>query len=342
MTSPERNDIDTTGGRGMNRRQFVTLGVRAFVIASLPLAITRRRHSRDAAVVRGTFPVMGTIADLAVAHPDARHAQAAMDAAMAEVRWVERTMTRFTSTSDIGRANLGAAREAVRVTPETALVVAEALRWADTSGGAYDPAVGETIELWDVTHRHEPPPAARLALLAGRHLHRAVEVGSWRGSPVLRYHDPAVHLDLGAIAKGYAVDRAAERLRRAGIAHAVIDIGGDLYALGTAPDGEPWRIGVQDPNDSRRMAAMLDVANAAVATSGTYVQFFRYRGVRYHHLMDPGAAAPRRTPVQSLTLRAASCMHADVAATACYGMSAKETARVLARRAPGAQLVMSL
>lgn len=326
----------------MDRRQFVTLGVRAFVIASLPLAITRRRRAHDATVVRGTFPVMGTIADLSVAHPDARYAQAAIDAAMAEVRWVERTMTRFTSTSDIGRANLGAARDAVSVTAETALVVAEALRWADTSGGAYDPAVGETVELWDVTHRHEPPPESRLAPLAGRQLHRAVEVGSWRGSPVLRYHDADVRLDLGAIAKGYAVDRAAERLRRAGIAHAVIDVGGDLYALGSAPDGEPWRIGVQDPNDSRRMAATLDVANAAVATSGTYVQFFRYRGVRYHHLMDPGEAAPRRTPVESLTVRAASCMHADVAATTCYGMPAANAARVLAARAPGAQLVMAI
>lgn len=328
--------------RGMDRRQFVTLGVRAFVIASLPLALGRRRRSRDASVVRGTFPVMGTIADLAVAHPDARRAQAAIAAAMAEVHWVERTMTRFTTVSDIGRANLGAARDGVRVSPETALVVTEALRWADSSGGAYDPAVGETVALWDVTHRHEPPPEARLAPLAGRQLHRAVEVGNWGGTPVLRYRDADVQLDLGAIAKGYAVDRAAERLRRMGIAHAVIDVGGDLYALGTAPDGDAWRIGVQDPNDSRRMAATIDVANAAIATSGTYVQFFRYRGVRYHHLMDPAAAAPRHTPVQSLTVRADSCMHADVAATACYGMPAVHAARVLAERAPGAQVVMAI
>jgi len=332
----------TTTRRGMDRRAFVTLGVRAFVIASLPLAITRRRRSHDATVVRGTFPVMGTIADLAVAHPDARRAQAAIDAAMMEVRWVERTMTRFTGTSDIGRANLGAARDAVHVTPETALVVGEALRWADGSDGAYDPAVGETVELWDVTHRHEPPTETRLAPLAGRRLYRAVEVGTWRSAPILRYHDSDVRLDLGAIAKGYAVDRAVSALRRMGIAHAVVDVGGDLYALGTAPDGQPWRIGVQDPNDSRRMAAMLDVADAAIATSGTYVQFFRYRGVRYHHLMDPSVAAPRRTPVQSLTVRAGSCMHADVAATACYGMSADVAARMLAACAPGAQLVMAL
>ena len=325
--------LDSTRGR-IGRREFLALGGGAFVVAAVPLAARRRDP-----VVRRTVPVMGTVAALAVVHRDPRRAHAALDAAVSELRRVERTMTRFTATSDVGRANALAAARAVPVGAETALVAAAALRWADLTLGAYDPAVGGAVALWDVTRRHAPPPEERVQRLAGRRLHRAVEVGESGGSPVLVYHDADASLDLGSIAKGYAVDRAAAALRDAGIASALVEVGGDLYALGAAPDGEPWRIGIQDPDDSRALAGTLDVADAAVATSGTYQQFFRYRGERFHHLLDPATAAPRRTSVRSLTIVADNCMHADVAATALYGLAPAEAARVLrASGAPGARV----
>ncbi|HEX2778203.1 MAG TPA: FAD:protein FMN transferase [Gemmatimonadaceae bacterium] len=319
---------------GRSRREFLAFGAGAFVVAAIPLARRRRSH-----VVRRTLPVMGTIAELAVVHRDERTAHAAIDAAMAELRRVETLMTRFTSTSDIGRANVGAARDAVAVSGETALVVREALRWADATAGALDPAIGGAVALWDVTHRHEPPPEPRVARLARRNLHRAVEVGTRNGAHVLRFHDADVRLDLGAIAKGYGVDRAVDALRTLGISHALVDVGGDLYALGSAPGGDPWRIGIQDPDDTRGIIGEVDVADAAVATSGTYVQFFRWRGRSYHHLLDPATASPRATAVRSLTIQADSCMHADVAATALFGMPEREASRVIGARVPGGRVV---
>lgn len=318
--------------RGPGRREFLAFGAGAFVVAALPFA---QRRSR---VVRRTLPVMGTIAELAVVHRNERHAHAAIDAAMAELYHVERTMTRFTSTSDVGRANGGAARGPVRVSPETSFVVAEALRWADATSGAFDPAIGEAVELWDVTHRHEPPPDRDVARLGARGLFRQVEVATRQGAPLLLYHDADVHLDLGAIAKGYGVDRAVDALRRWGITQAMVDVGGDLYALGGGPEGDPWRVGIQDPDDADGIIGAVEVADQAIATSGTYVQFFRYRGRRYHHLLDPVTAAPRTTAVRSLTIRADSCMHADVAATALFGMPAGQAARVLAHCAPGGRI----
>lgn len=324
----------TSERRGPSRREFVAFGIGAFTVAALPL-IERRR----ARVVRRSMPVMGTIAELAVVHRDERHAHAAIDAAMDELRRVERTMTRFTATSDIGLANSSAARAPVVVGAETAFVVSEALRWADATAGAYDPAIGGAVELWDVTHRHEPPPADRVTRLAGRGLYRTIEVDAHRGAPVLRYHNDDARIDLGSIAKGYGVDRAIVALRERGIRSALVDVGGDLYALGNAPDGDAWRVGIQDPDDDRALIGIVDVADAAVATSGTYMQFFRYRGHRYHHLLDPATGAPRETPLQSFTIRANTCMHADVAATALYGMPEERAARVLARCAPGASVV---
>lgn len=320
--------------RGLGRREFLAFGAGAFVVGALP--VTLRWQRTHGALVRRSLPTMGTIAEFAVVHHDPRQAQLAIDAAADELRWVERTMTRFDDRSDIGRANLLAATEPVVVAPETAFVVAEALSWADATNGMYDPAAGKIVKLWDVNHRHEPPPPSNLAALAGRRLHRQVEVGRHRGEPVLLYHDPDVSLDLGAIAKGYAVDRAVDALRRHGIRQAVVNAGGDLYALGSAPNGEPWRIGVRDPNDARAIAQMLQVADGAVGTSGTYMQFFRYRGHRYHHLMDPAIAAPRRTTMQSYTVRADCNLHADIAASSLLGTEPTIANALLTRLVPGA------
>jgi thiamine biosynthesis lipoprotein len=322
------------------RREFLAFGTGALVVAALPLAVKRRLT--QAGTVRRTIPVMGTIAEFAVVHRDERIAEAAIDAAIAELRWVERTMTRFDDASDIGRANLYAARRPVPITAETAMVVSESLRWSEATDGMYDPAAGKVVRLWDVNHRHEPPSEAGLVALAGRRFHRYVEVGTHSGQPVLLYHDADVSLDLGAIAKGYAVDRAIDVLRSRGIRQAVVNAGGDLYALGSAPNGEPWQIGVRDPNDARSIAEVLHVADGAVGTSGTYMQYFRYRGHRYHHLMDPSTAAPRRTAMQSYTVRADRNLHADVAASSLLGTPRDIANALLDRVAPGAFVASSI
>lgn len=321
--------------RHLGRREFLTLGTGMFVGLALPVALRRR-----ARLTRRTIPVMGTIAEIQVAHPDVRVSEGAINAALAELRWVERTMTRFDATSDIGRANRAAAREAVVVRPETAMVVRRALDWASASDGRFDPAIGEVSELWDVLHRHAPPPEARVERLAGRGFWRKVDVSTLRGQSAVRFHDRDIHLDLGAIAKGYGIDRAVDALRARGIRHAIVTVGGDLYALGTSPDGHPWKVGIRDPRDLSALRGTLEVADRAVTTSGDYERFFRYRGVRYDHLMDPATAAPRRTPVHSLTVLGGDrAMDADAASTSGFGLS-REAATALARRMiPGADAI---
>jgi len=324
-------------GREIGRREFVGFALGAFVVTAIPIA-----RSHRAGVIRRTTPVMGTIAEFAVVHRDPAKAHAAIDAAMAELKWVEQTMTRFTQSSDIGRVNRLASLDGVIVTSATALVTAEALRWARALDGRYDPAVGSIVQLWDVTNRHEPPADDRIEELAGRQFHRAVEVDNHRGRPAVRFSEKGARLDLGSIAKGYGVDRAAAALRRHGITKGLVVVGGDLYAIGTGPDGEAWSVGIQSPTDDREMAGYLKVSEEAVATSGTYQQFFRYRGRRYHHIMDPMTARPRATDVQSLTIIADSTMHADVAATALYGLGAAEMSTVLTAQLPGAQVASLL
>jgi FAD:protein FMN transferase len=324
-----KHDDDT---RGPSRRDFLVMGTGIFAVSTLGLSLARRR------LVRRTVPVMGTVAELAVVTRDDRAAHGALDAAVAELRRVERLMTRFDNASDIGRANLGACRRPVAVSAATAAVVAAALRWADVDGSAFDPAIGRAAALWDVNRRTTPPADADVARLAARGLHRQVETGHHAGEDVLVFRDPDVALDLGGIAKGYAVDRAVAALREWGVRDGLVNAGGDLYALGNSADGDPWSVGIRAP-DGRGLAGTLALSDGAIATSGDYEQFFEHAGRRYHHLLDPVTAAPRASGTRSLTVRASSCMAADAAATAAWGLEPRQAARMLARLAPDARIV---
>jgi thiamine biosynthesis lipoprotein ApbE len=147
--------------RRPSRREFLALGVGAFVVAATPGVIRPKRQ-----IVRRAVPVMGTIAEVGVVHQNERYAQGAIDAAIAELRAVDRAMTRFSDESEVGRANLKAAIRPVGIGAGTAEVVAHALRWAETSDGAFDPTIGAAVRLWDVGHRQAPPAAAEV----GRHV----------------------------------------------------------------------------------------------------------------------------------------------------------------------------
>jgi thiamine biosynthesis lipoprotein len=320
--------------RHPTRREFLTIGTGLFVVLSLPFAARRRL-----VLVRRSLPLMGTIAEVQVAHREEQFAEAAIDDALAELQWVERTMTRFRPDSDIGRANQDAWRDGVRITAETALVIEAALHWSSVSDGTFDPALGSASELWDVLHRRQPPAATAVRRLASRGFWRKVDVSRSGGTPVVRFEDRDVHLDLGGIAKGFGIDRAVRALRARGVAHAIVTVGGDLYALGTAPDGEPWTVGIRNPHDPRALAGSLQVADRAVTTSGDYERFFEWRGVRYHHLIDPVTAAPRRTAWHSVTVLGGDCMNADAAATAVFGQAPEKAQRVARSVLPDAEVI---
>ena len=320
----------------LDRRRFLSLGVGAFVLLTLPASL--RRLSRR---WRRSVPVMGTIADIVVVDSDEAKAQAAIDAAIRELRWVERTMSHYTAHSDIGRANRLAAAEPVSVTPATATVLAEGLRWAELSDGSFDPCLGRATALWNVGERRTPPTAGEIRRLAGGRPWRDLELGRRRGKPVVLFRSDELAIDLGGIAKGHAVDRAAQALRHLGIRGALVNAGGDLYAIGLSENGEPWEVGIRDPADPRRLTASLPVTDRAIATSGDYFQYFDHGGRRYHHLLDPSTGEPRRSRLHSLTVAADSCMAADAGATTAFGQDLPDARRLVARGSPGAEIIHS-
>ncbi len=325
---------ESTDASGPSRRDVVLLGIGAFAVAAVPfLGVGRRR------LFRRTVPVMGTVADIGVVDRNNDYAQAAIDAAIQQLRYVDRTMSRFSEASDVGRANRLAAADGTCITKATATVIEEGLRWAAASEGAFDPCLGTAVGLWDVKHRTKPPEKDQVAQLAGRNLYRKLDLGESGDRPVVRLTEADVAIDLGGIAKGYGVDLAVQSLREWGIEHALVNVGGDLYAMGESEDGDPWSVGVRSPYAPSKVTHRFEIADQAVATSGDYLQYFRYGGRSYHHLLDPSTAAPRRGDVHSVTVTADKCMAADAAATAVFGMPREEADALLGIRAPSAKIV---
>jgi thiamine biosynthesis lipoprotein len=323
---------DSQPPRHPTRREVLALGVGVFVVGAVPFARSRAR------LVRRTIPVMGTLAEAAVVHRDERYAHAAIDAAFAELQMVEQRMSRYRGTSDVGRANTHAAREGVGVSDETAAVLARSLHWAEASDGAFDPCLGQATALWDIKDRREPPPVTVSGVYAGRRLFRALDLDTTPGRARVRFEDPAVAIDLGGIGKGYAVDRAVATLRAWGVEHGLVNAGGDLYALGTSEDGDLWKVGIRSPHDPRELSGRIAIADEAIATSGDYLRQFTHAGRRYHHLLDPMTGEPRQSDVHSVTVRAVSCLDADAAATAVFGMD-RGRADALARRFGALEIV---
>jgi thiamine biosynthesis lipoprotein len=182
------------------------------------------------------------------------------------------------------------------------------------SHGLFDPAIGRLTELWGF-HRDEPrgrPPEPE-ALAALMRRPPAMSDLGWNGREV-QGTNPAVQIDLGAYAKGYAVDQAIAHLRDLGIANALVNAGGDLRAIGRRGE-RPWHIGIRRPRAAGVLAILELGEDESVLTSGDYERFFIYDGKRYHHILDPRTGYPAEGAMAA-TVICRGAAQGDAAATA--------------------------
>lgn len=176
----------------------------------------------------------------------------------------------------------------------------DAQSWAMRSDGLFEPAIGNLVRLWgfhaDTYAARLPDPAAIAHLVQARPRIAELRIEADH----LVADNPALRIDLGGYAKGYALDRAAATLRELGIEHALINIGGNVLALGQNR-GRPWRVGIQHPRRAGALAVLELRDGEAVGTSGDYQRFFEHAGRRYSHLIDPRTGWPAQT-TQAVTV----------------------------------------
>ncbi len=215
-----------------------------------------------------------------------------VEGAFDEVDRIDRLMSHYKAESPLSRLNREAARGPVTVDPELFEFLAESLRYGRDSGGAFDITVGPLMKAWGFFRGGgRVPEAAELAALREKVGYRHVVLDA--RARTIRFDRPGVELDLGGIAKGYAVDRVVALLRREHVAAALVSAGGStIYGLGAPPGESAWSVDVQDPTDPERIAFAVRLRDRALSVSGTYEKSFERDGVTYSHIMDPRTARP--------------------------------------------------
>lgn len=260
-------------------------------------------------------PSMGTLVTVTGVHPSADVLEEAAAAAFAEMDRVVDLLNRYDSSSAISYLNAeGAIRGAP---PELTRVLGRALFHHGASGGAFDPTVQPVVDLLRAGGGSGSALADALARVGaeGVHLHQ-------RGA---RFTREGMGVTLDGIAKGYVVDRMARVLEDRGVEHFLVNAGGDIRARGSREDGEPWRVGVQDPTGHGVLPDEIALSGMAVATSGGYEIRFDPEGVHHHIVTPASGASPHH--VRSTSVLAPTALDADALATALFVL---EPARGLA------------
>jgi thiamine biosynthesis lipoprotein len=281
-----------------------------------------------------TYPIrtMGTYANITIVTTDSVTTSGAARAAHGALARVDSLMTNWTETSEVARVNRELSHGRVTLEPETATVVAASLEvWRDGEG-AFDITVEPLVRLWGFLggRPHVPDPkeiAALLPRIGAGHLIFDPETRT------LESRVPGLRIDLGGIAKGYGVDRAAAALRESGVRDALLDLSGNMVAMGH-PEGRPaWTIGIRDPRDRVPYFARLPLRDGeAIATSGKYEQFVSERGKEYGHILDPTTGWPAEGLI-SVTVVTHSAMWADAWDTPLFVLGAERAIGLVRRRA---------
>jgi thiamine biosynthesis lipoprotein len=295
-------------------------------LAALCLFVGCERNAGPARVSRAR-EIMGTFATLTAIAPDETTAAAAVEAGYARLEDVNRLMSDYIAESEIGQLNQQPAGEPLSLSPETLRCLQRAIEVSHLSGGAFDVTCRPLVALWRASGREGRLPSEQD--LADTRSHVGVDkiTLNAEAGTAARTAD-GVQVDLGGIAKGYALDLAAEAMRNTGANSALVDVGGDVLAIGANAAGRPWRVGIKHPF-REGIYAVLELSDRAVATSGVQQRFYEIDGKRYSHIIDPRTGWPAEQ-APSVTVIAADGLTADAWATVFSVLTIEEGQQLIA------------
>lgn len=240
-----------------------------------------------------------------------------------ELERINASMSTYRDDSEISRFNKSTSTDWQPASPGLVEVVQQSLEVSRLSAGAFDVTVGPLVNLWGFGPDGQPAtiPGQQqidklLEQVGYQHLHYRLD------PPALRKDIPLLQIDLSAIAKGYGVDQVCQLLVDQGLRDFLVEIGGELRAMGKRPGGIRWKAGIESPVAGRRTVSQaLELVDMALATSGDYRNFFVLNEKQYSHTIDPRTGWPVQHPVTSVSVLSASCMMADAWATALMASS---------------------
>jgi thiamine biosynthesis lipoprotein len=270
-------------------------------------------------------PMMGTEVRVLLWHDDETLGEQALTAVFDELARIEALMSTYRADSRISAINREAAERPVAAGNELYALIVRALDVSVLTHGAFDityDSVGRHYDFRSGKH----PNAATIREELPRIDYRLVETRP--GDATIRFAEPGVRINLGGIAKGYAVERGVEILRRLGLRHGIVTAGGDSRLLGDRR-GKPWLIGVREPRADREVAVRIPLVDEAVSTSGDYERYFEEDGKRYHHILQPATGEPANG-MHSATVVGPDAVLTDALSTSVFVLGVDDGLRLIA------------
>lgn len=279
--------------------------------------------------------IMGTNVRVEVwAENDEGKGRDAIALAMAEMRRIDALMSPYIATSEVAQVNAEAARRPVIVSKELFDLLALSLQHSEQSGGAFDITFASVGYLYDY-RKKQKPAASSLKQKVPLINYKLIKLHPEQRS--VSFGQPGVRIDLGGIAKGYAVDKAILLLKAAGIQHGLVRAGGDSRLLGDKK-GRPWWLGIKHPR-KEGFITTLPLENIAVSTSGDYERFYiDDSGERQHHILNPANGKPAMA-VQSVTVLADEAVLTDALSTTVFVMGVQRGLDYINRK-PGVSVII--
>lgn len=238
----------------------------------------------------------------------------------------EAKFSRTIEGSDISRIN-NAGGAAVEVSDDTITLIQKGIYYGDMSEGAFDITIGTVSSLWDFTSENPSPPSPEALAAAVSHVNykNILIYGN-----TVKLLDPAAKIDVGALAKGYIADQIKDYLEQEGVDHALINLGGNILALGDKLDGNPFNIGVQKPfvEDGTPITS-VKLDDQSAVTSGTYQRYFKTGDTLYHHILSPSTGNPCNNGLNSVTIITDSSLTADALSTTCFLLGPEEGMKLI-------------
>ncbi len=251
-----------------------------------------------------------------------------LDGAFDLCQHIEETFSRTRKDSELYQVNHRASQE-VTLSEDLRTVVEMGLQFYQWTGGMFDITIAPVLELWDFkSDDPQLPDPEALAKAVEK-----VDAGTLTlEGNVLRFAREDTQIDLGALAKGFAADQLREYFLENGADSALINLGGNVMAVGAKPDGTPWKIGIQDPHGERgEVSQVMELTDRSVVSSGTYERSFEKDGVLYHHLLDPSSGYPKDVEAAQVTVISDSSLLGDALSTSCL-LIGEEAGKELAAR----------
>jgi thiamine biosynthesis lipoprotein len=263
--------------------------------------------------------LMGTAVTVELWSTDTAAARKLTAAVFAEFQRLDLMMNPWNPDSELARINREAAQGAVTTTPEIIAVVQRALHYSRLSSGAFDISFASVGQHYD--YREGKLPVAQQIESERENIdYRAIVLSADSGE--IRFNKADLQIDLGGIAKGYAVDRGIKILAGAGITSAVVSAGGDSRILGNAGD-RPRTVGIRHPRKEGEYVALIPLEDTAISTSGDYERFFIADGVRHHHILDPKTGESARE-VQSVSILTPMAIDSDALSTTTFVLGVEQ------------------